>query len=318
MKKVFATLFSLAIGILLTPGMFAQSPEKMSYQAIIRNSSNSIVTNTSVGMQISVLKGSVGGTAVYVERQFPITNSNGLVSLVIGSGTLVSGSFSTINWADGTYYIKTETDLNGGTNYTLTGTSQLLSVPYAFHAKTADLSIDKILYIDTVTVESDPIFSAWDRNYNDLTNIPSNLITSEKDPVFSAWNKNYTDLTNIPAVPSSVVPRIAGKGQKLSVSFSGGDDITFSQSSSTCPNVYADVILQFAQGSSTVFTQGSSTVFTQGSTTIIYPTNKYFIDSKRFDAIFDIPSYVPTGLYDIILGPSTPCQYNMSSSFKID
>ncbi len=116
-----------------------QSPEKMSYQAIIRDASNNLITNTEVGMQISILQGSVSGTAVYVETQTPTANANGLVSIEIGgdSAIVVSGTFSSIDWANGTYFIKTETDLNGGESYTITGTSQLLSVPYALHAKTA-------------------------------------------------------------------------------------------------------------------------------------------------------------------------------------
>ncbi len=134
MKKVFTFL----IAVLLTAIVFAQSPEKMSYQAVIRNSNNQLATNQTVGMQISILQGSPDGTAVYVEIQEPVSNANGLVSLEIGSGTVVSGNFSSIDWANGPYFIKTETDLKGGTNYTITGTSQLLSVPYALHAKTAE------------------------------------------------------------------------------------------------------------------------------------------------------------------------------------
>jgi uncharacterized protein (TIGR02145 family) len=82
-------------------------------------------------MQISILQTSSSGTAVYVETQTPITNANGLASIEIGGGTLVSGNFASINWANGPYFIKTETDPNGGTSYSITGTSQLLSVPYA-------------------------------------------------------------------------------------------------------------------------------------------------------------------------------------------
>ena len=116
------------------------APEKMSYQAVIRNASNNLVASQAVGMQISILKASATGTAVYVETQTPTTNANGLVSLQIGSGTLVSGAMGTIDWSQGPYFIKTETDPTGGTNYTITGTSQLLSVPYALYAKTSGSS----------------------------------------------------------------------------------------------------------------------------------------------------------------------------------
>jgi microcystin-dependent protein len=109
----------------------AQAPNKMSYQAVIRNSSNALITNTAVGMQISILQGSINGTAVYVETQIPTTNANGLVSLEIGSGTLVTGTFGAINWANGPYFIKTQTDPTGGNNYTIFGTNELMSVPYA-------------------------------------------------------------------------------------------------------------------------------------------------------------------------------------------
>jgi hypothetical protein len=92
-------------------------------------------------MQISILQGGATGTSVYVETQTPTTNANGLVSLEIGTGTLVSGDFTTIDWANDTYFIKTETDPTGGTTYTITGTSQLMSVPFALHAKTAENGI---------------------------------------------------------------------------------------------------------------------------------------------------------------------------------
>jgi len=105
-------------------------------------------------MQISILQGSASGTAVYVETQTPNTNINGLVSLEIGSGTFVSGAFNTIDWSDGPYFIKTETDPTGGTNYTITGTSQLMSVPYAIHANTADSIVggDKDTQLDSAGV----------------------------------------------------------------------------------------------------------------------------------------------------------------------
>jgi hypothetical protein len=126
--------------IVLTVTTTTQVPEKMSYQAVVRNTTNNLVTNQPVGMQISILQGSATGTAVYVEMQTPTSNANGLVSLEIGGGTVVSGNMATINWANGPYFIKTETDPTGGSSYTITGTSQLLSAPYALYAKTSGSS----------------------------------------------------------------------------------------------------------------------------------------------------------------------------------
>ena len=131
MKK----LFTIAAAILMTASVWAQAPQKMSYQAVVRDASNSLITTQAVGMQISILQGSSSGTPVYVETQTLSTNANGLVSLEIGTGTLVSGDLTTIDWANDTYFIKTETDPTGGTGYTITGTSQLMSVPYALYAK---------------------------------------------------------------------------------------------------------------------------------------------------------------------------------------
>lgn len=133
MKRII-TIFA---ALLMTASVFAQSPEKMSYQAVIRNSSDALVANSTVGMRISILQGSASGTAVYLETQTPTSNANGLVSIEIGGGTVVSGTFTSIDWANGQYFIKTETDPSGGTNYSITGTSQLLSVPYALHSKTS-------------------------------------------------------------------------------------------------------------------------------------------------------------------------------------
>lgn len=115
-------------------GVFAQAPQLMSYQTVIRNTAGDLVTNQIVGMRISILQGSNNGTAVYVETQTPTTNVNGLASLSIGSGTIVTGTMAGINWGSGPYFIKTETDPTGGTNYTVSGAAQLESVPYALYS----------------------------------------------------------------------------------------------------------------------------------------------------------------------------------------
>ena len=129
-KSVHLLIIALA-HLLICSSIFAQAPQKMSYQAVIRNSNDSLLVSTPVGMRISLVQSSPTGTVVYSETQTATTNANGLVSLQIGMGTAVSGTFASIDWAAGPYYVKTETDLSGGTNYTITSSNELLSVPYA-------------------------------------------------------------------------------------------------------------------------------------------------------------------------------------------
>ena len=219
MKKII----TICAALLMTASVFAQSPEKMSYQAAVRDGNNALVTSTAVGMQISILQGSASGTAVYVETQTPTTNANGLVSLEIGAGTVLSGDFTTIDWTAGPYFIKTETDPTGGTTYTITGTSQLMSVPYALHAKTADSITGTVNYTET-----DPVFGssvASGITGTDTTNWNNKLDSyTETDPIFGAsvasgitgtdttnWNNKLDSYTeNDPVFGSSVASGITG------------------------------------------------------------------------------------------------------------
>ena len=123
------------IALLFCTLIFAQAPEKFSYQAVVRNASNAIITSAPVGIKVSILKTSAAGTVVYAETQTATTNANGLISIQIGAGTVLSGSIAGINWDTDSYFIKTEIDPSGGSSYSIAGTTQLLSVPYALYAK---------------------------------------------------------------------------------------------------------------------------------------------------------------------------------------
>jgi len=175
-------IFTFIVVMILTVSVFAQAPQKMSYQAVIRNSSDQLVTNQSVGMKISILQGSASGTEVYKEiyNPNPETNSNGLVSIEIGSGIPLTGTFAGIDWSKNVFFIKTETDPSGSTNYTISGTSQILSVPYALHAGTAE-SLSGALN------ETDPTFTSWDKSSGIKVSI-------------SQVNDFQTSVTNNPAV----------------------------------------------------------------------------------------------------------------------
>ena len=129
--KRFYTLLS---AVLLSASLWAQAPQSFSYQAVMRGANNELVVNKPVGMKISLLQGSENGSAIYVETHNSMANANGLVSIAIGAGAKLVGDFISIDWSKGPYFVKTETDLTGGTSYTLIATSQLLSVPFALYA----------------------------------------------------------------------------------------------------------------------------------------------------------------------------------------
>jgi len=146
------SLSLFVLSLLLSIGVLAQSPQKISYQAVLRNPSGQLISGKTVGVKISLLQGSVTGTVVYAETHSKATNINGLLTLEIGSGIPVTGAFADIDWASGPWFLKTETDPEGGSAYSITGTSQMLSVPYALYAAEAG--------------------NGFSGDYNDLTNKP--------------------------------------------------------------------------------------------------------------------------------------------------
>ena len=125
--------------------LFSQAPELMSYQTVVWDGSNNLVTNSNVGFQISILQGSPTGTAVFVEEHTVMANANGLASFQIGGGTVTTGSIAGIDWSAGPYYLLSEADPNGGMNYTIAGTNQLITVPYAFYATVADSVVNDMV-----------------------------------------------------------------------------------------------------------------------------------------------------------------------------
>lgn len=133
MKKITLFIFLLTFTSIIQ----AQTPEKMSYQAIIRNNAGELISKQDIGVKISVLQGSASSDAIYEETYTRQTNENGLLSLEIGGGTVVSGDFASIDWSLGPYFLQVETDPTGGTTYSIAGVSQLLSVPFALFAKSA-------------------------------------------------------------------------------------------------------------------------------------------------------------------------------------
>lgn len=187
--------------ILLSASSFAQLPQKISYQAVIRNSSNVLVANTQIGMEINIRQGIPTGTVVYTETQTPLTNSNGLVSIEIGG----EAGFNTIDWANGPYFVETKTAIAPPlTTYTIVGTSQVLSVPYALHSETAE----KIT--GTIT-EADPVFTnsqAVNITAGDIANLGNLSGTNTGDQDLSG----LATTTTVTSALANKVDKVSGKG----------------------------------------------------------------------------------------------------------
>jgi len=137
MHKVVMKISLLSFFLLLFCRISAQLPNKMSFQSILRNQSGELIKNQMIGVRISVLKTGYNlNTVLYVENHLVKTNSDGLLTLQIGSGTVNKGSFGSIDWSqDNLYKLQTEFDFNGGSFYVNSSINELTSVPYAFHAK---------------------------------------------------------------------------------------------------------------------------------------------------------------------------------------
>lgn len=158
-------LYSLITFLLLAILNMAQTPETISYQAIVRNTNNQLVVNKDVKITVTILQGESieNSSSVYAEIHNTYTNSNGLVTLEIGSDTveIISGIYNTINWSNKSF-VKIEVDIDiDGINDILTY-NQLLSVPYAIHSKTAE-NISKTTYFPR----------SLDKNYWEQDNIVS-------------------------------------------------------------------------------------------------------------------------------------------------
>lgn len=153
MKKIFSVMFMVA-GL----AVLAQAPKKFNYQAVVRDVAGNIIPTQAVGFDVAIKQGSASGTTVYEETQNAMTNSNGLVNLTIGTGSVVSGSMSSINWGSGPYFMEMNIDPTGGTSYTLTGTQELVSVPYALYAENSGTPGPAGVGIDSSYVKNDSLF----------------------------------------------------------------------------------------------------------------------------------------------------------------
>ncbi len=191
MKNLF-----LALIFLSTLAGMAQVPQGISYQAIALDGTGNPIVSLPVGIRISILDSSASGTVLYTETHTPTTNAQGLYNLVIGQGTPTTGSFPTIKWETNSKFLQLEMDATGGTNYTLVGSTQLLSVPYALHAGKVNIE-DVVGGPDMFGYSGDWYSSSFMTNTNANVFAPAEIIfDSSLPPSPNTWHS--TPISGIP------------------------------------------------------------------------------------------------------------------------
>ena len=131
MKKLY-----IIISIMIAVIAFAQAPQGFNYQATVRNSAGVLIVNQNVNFKFNIMLNSQTSVPIYSETHFAPTDDLGQVNLTIGQGTVSTiGTFSSINWTNGSYYLGIE--INTGSGYVAMGTTQLLSVPFALYANSS-------------------------------------------------------------------------------------------------------------------------------------------------------------------------------------
>ena len=275
-------LYPLLILLFLSLSIYAQSPDKMSYQAVVRDANNTLVANQTVGMQISILQSTITGTVVYTETHSVDTNINGLVSLEIGNGSS-SDNFSEIDWSAGPYFIKTETDPTGGSSYTITGTSQLMSVPFALYATTSGSSQTNATNItnNTTAIETNTTAIELNTAKVGITTEQSNAITANTAKV------GYTEAAvsaNTDVVANTAKVGITTEQSDAITANTAKVGITTNQSDAITANT-AKVGITTEQSDAITANTAKVVITTDQSDAIVANTAKVGITTSQADAI---------------------------------
>ena len=263
---------------------FAQTPEKMSYQAIVRDASNTLLVDKLVGIQVSILQNSETGSEVYVETHSVVTNMNGLVALEIGTG-VTSYDFSSIDWTNGPYFVKVETDPNGADNYSISGVSQLMSVPFALYAKASGNGITSD-QADAIVVNTAKTGITSDQADAIVANTAKTGITSDQSDAIVA-NTAKTGITSDQSdaiVANTAKTGITSDQSDAIVANTAKTGITSDQSDAIVANT-AKTGITSDQADAIVANTAKTGITSDQSDAIVANTAKTGITSGQADAI---------------------------------
>lgn len=303
------TIYSmLALWLGCGYGLYAQAPQQFSYQAVAADAAGNELANTIIGLRFSIIKDSLVGEVVWVETHQTGTDPFGLFTVQVGSGTPAGGTapaFDQIDWSDGPYFLRVEMDVAGGTNYSLMGTTQLLSVPFALFAERAgsalnDQDTDPTNELQTLSVSGDTLklSGAPPVVFSDADADPTNelqVLSLDGTTLSLSGTNSEVDLSTVSGDndPTNELQTISIVGDTLVLS-NGGGQVVLSEG-----NIFN------APGASLRIPQGIGTDFVFIPDTLTIPPNKTFYVVTAEDDLL-LPDYAISGLGLALTAPSMP------------
>ncbi len=180
----------IVAAVLMGITAMAQSPSKFNYQAVARDAAGVVVSDGTVGVKVTILSGSATGTEVYSETHSATTNVYGMLNFQIGAGTGATGDISTIDWGSDAHFIKVEMDPAGGSSYTVSNTSELISVPYAEYANSAlhvdDADADSTNEVQMIMMAGDTLMLSMDGGSIDMSGYDQSAGVASNDSAITA------------------------------------------------------------------------------------------------------------------------------------
>lgn len=206
MKKIFTIV---AMTFLWFMSLSAQVPQKLTYQSVIRDAAGNVINNQDLAVQITILQGSIEGPVVYSENHTTATTVNGVITLEVGGGK-TSYDFTSIDWSNGPFYIRSTAELNGKS---ISVTSQLLSVPYSLYAHRAFLAdkVDEQFLEDIIAAKIQSALeeqnAAWEDKIQKALNERDAIWESKLEALEAVLDSiTAQQATPVDTIPSDTIP----------------------------------------------------------------------------------------------------------------
>lgn len=122
----------------MTSFVYCQVPQAFSYQGLAVDANGAALASTQIDLRFSIIADAADGNIIYQETHTTTTTPIGHFAANVGNGTVIECCFDDLNWQSDNHFLKVEMNTDGDSDFEFNSTVELLSVPFALHAETAD------------------------------------------------------------------------------------------------------------------------------------------------------------------------------------